>query len=402
MQTAKRFALPAPAKPAATLAAPVKPSGVALVADTGDAPADASDDLTMAYAMADGLMDTFAIDTAQVSKACRRGLSRERVRVVRERRWTQTSPSAFSQKRGRPKSAHARHPSLAGRCARGGHQAHSRPHRAGQGVCPCAAQQPRPVLQNSRCITLLPGTQSPLSRLPRSPPSSPWSPRRPQPSRAARRWRASRRSPRLGRLRFPRLTVPTRRPRSLARRPHMCAGVVVLCVLDLERSVADSRLPSSTSSPQMLFSQSRRAGLKAEQPDLTFGELGKALGAEWSALDAAGKAPFEAQAAAKKAATPAGTSITPAKRAAGGAKKAKVDGAAKKDTKFTAWMVCLPVRRPGMLLHMLTPFLAGPLFNRCSAPSAGRRSRRRSLITPSATSPRQWRRSGRYVCQSMR
>ena len=96
----------------------------------------------------------------------------------------------------------------------------------------------------------------------------------------------------------------------------------------------------------MLFSQSRRAALKAEQPDLTFGELGKALGAEWSALDAAGKAPFEAQAAAKKAATPAGTSITSVKRAAGGAKKAKADGAAKKDTKFTAWMVFCTDRRP--------------------------------------------------------
>ena len=74
MLPAKRFALPTPAKPATTLSAPVKPAGAAVAAGTGDPAAD--DDLTMAYAMADGLMDNFPGDAAQVSKLCRRGVTR--------------------------------------------------------------------------------------------------------------------------------------------------------------------------------------------------------------------------------------------------------------------------------------------------------------------------------------
>jgi len=43
----------------------------------------------------------------------------------------------------------------------------------------------------------------------------------------------------------------------------------------------------------MKFSQERRPGLKTEQPDLTFGEIGKALGAEWKALSEADKAKYK-------------------------------------------------------------------------------------------------------------
>ena len=43
----------------------------------------------------------------------------------------------------------------------------------------------------------------------------------------------------------------------------------------------------------MAFAQGRRAGLKAEKPDLTFGETGKALGAEWRAMSEAAKAKFK-------------------------------------------------------------------------------------------------------------
>ena len=134
MQPAKRFALPAPAKPAATLAAPVKPAGAAALADTGDAPA-ADDDLTMAYAMADGLMDIFPGDAAQVSKICRRGVSKAAfVHCASVAGHLVDSPHA-SPRRGRPCAALTpRLPSPTGRCARGGHQARSRPRRAGQGV----------------------------------------------------------------------------------------------------------------------------------------------------------------------------------------------------------------------------------------------------------------------------
>ncbi|EOD20010.1 hypothetical protein EMIHUDRAFT_208774 [Emiliania huxleyi CCMP1516] len=37
----------------------------------------------------------------------------------------------------------------------------------------------------------------------------------------------------------------------------------------------------------MKFSQERRPTLKAEKPDLTFGELAKAIGAEWKAMSEA-------------------------------------------------------------------------------------------------------------------
>jgi len=91
----------------------------------------------------------------------------------------------------------------------------------------------------------------------------------------------------------------------------------------------------------MLFSASRRPAMKAEQPELTFGELGKALGAEWTALDAAGKAPFNAAAATAKAETQAkyGSATTPSKRAAAAPKVPKAP-------KFSGWLMFNAERRP--------------------------------------------------------
>jgi hypothetical protein len=91
----------------------------------------------------------------------------------------------------------------------------------------------------------------------------------------------------------------------------------------------------------MLFSASRRPAMKAEQPELTFCELGKALGAEWTALDAAGKAPFNAAAATAKAEIHAkyGSATTPSKRAAAAPKVPKAP-------KFSGWLVFNAERRP--------------------------------------------------------
>ena len=44
----------------------------------------------------------------------------------------------------------------------------------------------------------------------------------------------------------------------------------------------------------MLFAQQRRPTLKEEKPDLTFGETGKALGAEWRAMSEAQKGKYKA------------------------------------------------------------------------------------------------------------
>tara|TARA_B110001452_G_scaffold256096_1_gene249129 strand:- start:726 stop:917 length:192 start_codon:yes stop_codon:yes gene_type:complete len=44
----------------------------------------------------------------------------------------------------------------------------------------------------------------------------------------------------------------------------------------------------------MKFAAERRPSLKEEQPDLTFGGLGKAMGAEWRAMSEAEKGKYKA------------------------------------------------------------------------------------------------------------
>ena len=51
--------------------------------------------------------------------------------------------------------------------------------------------------------------------------------------------------------------------------------------------------PKKKLSGYMLFSKERRPKLKSEKPNLTFGELGKALGAEWRAMSDAAKAKYK-------------------------------------------------------------------------------------------------------------
>lgn len=117
----------------------------------------------------------------------------------------------------------------------------------------------------------------------------------------------------------------------------------------------------------MLFSASRRATLKVEQPDLTFGEITKVLGAEWAALDVAAKEEFNAAAAKEKASITAKFGATTAikKRAAGGASKksnaTKEDGVPPKAPKFTAWVrVMLNSHRAVSLVDVvLTPLSQG-------------------------------------------
>ncbi|KXN85193.1 Non-histone chromosomal protein 6 [Leucoagaricus sp. SymC.cos] len=50
----------------------------------------------------------------------------------------------------------------------------------------------------------------------------------------------------------------------------------------------------------MFFSQDWRERIKAENPDASFGEVGKLLGAKWKEMDEEEKKPYVAQATADK------------------------------------------------------------------------------------------------------
>ncbi|KAJ3318981.1 Non-histone chromosomal protein 6 [Blyttiomyces sp. JEL0837] len=58
----------------------------------------------------------------------------------------------------------------------------------------------------------------------------------------------------------------------------------------------DPNAPKRPMSAFMYFSNDKRAGVVAEQPDLKFGEVGKAIGALWKETSAAERAPYEAMA----------------------------------------------------------------------------------------------------------
>ncbi|GAA5822806.1 hypothetical protein JCM5353_003530 [Sporobolomyces roseus] len=63
----------------------------------------------------------------------------------------------------------------------------------------------------------------------------------------------------------------------------------------------DPNAPKRPLSAYMHFSQAKRAEVKEENPDVTFGEIGKLLGAKWKEADADDRAPFEEKAKEDKA-----------------------------------------------------------------------------------------------------
>ncbi|GAA5960914.1 hypothetical protein JCM3765_007535 [Sporobolomyces pararoseus] len=63
----------------------------------------------------------------------------------------------------------------------------------------------------------------------------------------------------------------------------------------------DPNAPKRPLSAYMHFSQAKRAEVKEENPDVTFGEIGKLLGAKWKEADAEERAPFEEKAKEDKA-----------------------------------------------------------------------------------------------------
>ena len=57
------------------------------------------------------------------------------------------------------------------------------------------------------------------------------------------------------------------------------------------RKKKDPNAPKAGLSGFMFFSQAQRESVKADNPGIAFGEIGKVLGERWKALSAEGKAP---------------------------------------------------------------------------------------------------------------
>jgi len=66
------------------------------------------------------------------------------------------------------------------------------------------------------------------------------------------------------------------------------------------RKAKDPNAPKRALSAYMFFSQDWRERIKTENPDASFGEIGKLLGAKWKELDESEKKPYIEQAAKDK------------------------------------------------------------------------------------------------------
>jgi len=69
---------------------------------------------------------------------------------------------------------------------------------------------------------------------------------------------------------------------------------------DSGRKAKDPNAPKRALSAYMFFSQDWRERIKTENPDASFGEIGKLLGAKWKEMDDSEKKPYVAQAAKDK------------------------------------------------------------------------------------------------------
>ncbi|KAI8912590.1 high mobility group box domain-containing protein [Gorgonomyces haynaldii] len=67
------------------------------------------------------------------------------------------------------------------------------------------------------------------------------------------------------------------------------------------RAKKDPNAPKKGLSAFMIFSQENRPKIKEENPEASFGELGKLLGQKWKELDEEDKKPYQEKAEADKA-----------------------------------------------------------------------------------------------------
>ncbi|KAI8067538.1 putative high-mobility group non-histone chromosomal protein, partial [Gongronella butleri] len=67
------------------------------------------------------------------------------------------------------------------------------------------------------------------------------------------------------------------------------------------RSKKDPNAPKRGLSAYMFFSQDKREQVKAENPNVSFGQIGKILGEKWGAMSEADKKPYVQKAEKDKA-----------------------------------------------------------------------------------------------------
>ena len=66
------------------------------------------------------------------------------------------------------------------------------------------------------------------------------------------------------------------------------------------RRKKDPNAPKRALSAYMFFANENRDIVRSENPDVSFGQIGRLLGERWKPLSAADKEPYEAKAAADK------------------------------------------------------------------------------------------------------
>lgn len=66
------------------------------------------------------------------------------------------------------------------------------------------------------------------------------------------------------------------------------------------RRKKDPNAPKRALSAYMFFANEQRDIVRSEHPGIAFGQIGKALGEKWKALDKKGRGPYEAKALADK------------------------------------------------------------------------------------------------------
>ncbi|KAJ1985471.1 Non-histone chromosomal protein 6 [Dimargaris cristalligena] len=66
------------------------------------------------------------------------------------------------------------------------------------------------------------------------------------------------------------------------------------------RGKKDPNAPKRSLSAYMFFAQSNRENIKRDNPDATFGQIGKMMGAQWKSMTDTDKIPYEDQARADK------------------------------------------------------------------------------------------------------
>lgn len=66
------------------------------------------------------------------------------------------------------------------------------------------------------------------------------------------------------------------------------------------RKKKDENAPKRALSAYMFFANANREQIRTDNPDISFGEVGRLLGQKWKELSDSEKAPYEAKAAADK------------------------------------------------------------------------------------------------------